>query len=71
MTKLLRFRDLKAQGIVGNWPSLKRLVEHENFPSGFLLGVNARAGREEDVERWLANRPTTRRVAEGGADASP
>jgi hypothetical protein len=23
MTKLLRFRDLQARGIINNWPSLK------------------------------------------------
>lgn len=67
MKILLRFTHLKALGIVTNHPQLKRLVELEGFPPGFLLGPNSRAWHEDEVEEWLANRPTTRRVAEGGA----
>jgi len=54
---LLRFADLKARGIVRNWPTLLRWIQTEGFPSGFKLSANTRAWREEDVEAWLASRP--------------
>ena len=53
----LRFRDLKARGIVGNWMTLKRWIEKENFPSGVKLGPNSRAWTETEVNKWLAGRP--------------
>ena len=53
----LRFRDLKARGIVGNWMTLKRWIEKENFPSGVKLGPNSRAWTETEVNEWLAGRP--------------
>jgi predicted DNA-binding transcriptional regulator AlpA len=55
---LLRFRDLKDRKIVQNHPTLKRWIEREGFPPGFLLGPNSRAWREEDVTAWLDSRPT-------------
>lgn len=58
--RLLRFRDLKDRGIVGNHVTLKRWIEHEGFPPGLLLGPNTRAWREADVEAWLASRPSQR-----------
>jgi hypothetical protein len=36
----LRFSDLKARGIVRNWPTLKRWMETENFPRPIKLGPN-------------------------------
>jgi predicted DNA-binding transcriptional regulator AlpA len=55
--RLLRFRDLKARGIVGNHPTLKRWVERQGFPPGRMLGPNTRAWLESEVEAWLASRP--------------
>jgi hypothetical protein len=57
---LLRFGDLKEQGIVRNWPQLRRLVETQGFPQGFYLSANTRVWDDSAVEEWLANRPITR-----------
>lgn len=58
MTRLLRFRDLKERQIVLSWPQLRRMVRDYGFPAGLLLGPNTRAWPEEEVEQWLACRPT-------------
>jgi len=58
MTVYLRFADLKARGIVNNWPSLKNRIKKFGFPCGRLIGPNTRAWTEEEVERWIAARPT-------------
>jgi hypothetical protein len=39
----VRFRDLRAAGIVDNWQQLFRLIEDYGFPSGQLLSPNVRA----------------------------
>jgi hypothetical protein len=56
MTVLLRFADLKARGIVNNWLTLKRWIEHQGFPPGIKLGPNSRAWPEGEIEAWLASR---------------
>ena len=58
----VRFRDLKAAGIVQNWQGIKRLVEEQGFPPGVMLGPNTRAWIVGDVRGWLATRP----LAAGG-----
>jgi hypothetical protein len=58
MTIYLRFADLKARGIVNNWPTLKNRIRNFGFPPGRLIGPNTRAWTEVEVEAWLANRPT-------------
>jgi len=55
--KLLRFSDLKARGIVGNWVTLLRWIEREGFPPGIKLGPHSRAWREDEIEAWLSSRP--------------
>lgn len=55
---LLRFRDLKDRKIVQNHVTLRRWIEQEGFPPGFLLGPNSRAWRASEVEAWLNSRPT-------------
>jgi predicted DNA-binding transcriptional regulator AlpA len=57
MTRLLRFRDLKSRGVVNSWPMLRRRIERDNFPAGFMLGKNSRAWTEQEVDAWLAKRP--------------
>jgi predicted DNA-binding transcriptional regulator AlpA len=57
-TKLLRFADLKARNIVRNWPTLRRWIDHENFPPGIRLGPNSRGWDEAEIEAWLKSRPT-------------
>ena len=60
-TLFIRFNDLVAAGIVGNWPTLGRLIDDEGFPVGILLGKNTRAWPVDEVEAWLAARPTGRK----------
>ena len=54
MSVFLRFADLKARGVVGNWMTLKRWIDRENFPPGIKLGPNTRAWDEAEVAAWLA-----------------
>ena len=61
--ELFRFCDLKAAKIVCNHPTLKRWVEHEGFPPGFLLGPNTRVWWKSEVYEWLVNRPTRGKAA--------
>lgn len=56
LPRLLRFADLKAAGIVKNWPQVKRLVERDGFPAGFLLSANTRVWDEADVAAWVQKR---------------
>jgi predicted DNA-binding transcriptional regulator AlpA len=57
-TNLLRMPDLKARRIVNSWPMLKRRIEYDNFPPGRMIGPNSRAWTEDEVEDWIASRPT-------------
>jgi hypothetical protein len=54
---LLRFTDLKARGIVNNWVTLLRWIDREGFPPGRKLGPNTRAWTDEEIARWIAERP--------------
>jgi DNA-binding transcriptional regulator YiaG/predicted DNA-binding transcriptional regulator AlpA len=58
MKKFLRFADLKAAGIANSWPMLRHRIERDGFPRGRLLGPNTRAWTEEEIDAWLASRPT-------------
>jgi hypothetical protein len=57
----VRFHDLRAAGIVSNWPQLYNLIDDYGFPSGVMLSPNTRAWRVKDVQCALANRPTERK----------
>jgi hypothetical protein len=57
MRNLKRFKDLKAAGVVGNWPQLDRLVKKHNFPPGRMLSDNTRAWTEEEIDQWVDTRP--------------
>ncbi|TBB46311.1 AlpA family phage regulatory protein [Rhizobium ruizarguesonis] len=59
---LVRFPHLKARGVVNNWPQLSRLIRDHQFPPGMLIGPNTRAWREDEVEDWLARRPTASKL---------
>lgn len=56
LPKLLKFKDLKALGIVNNWTTLQRWIDAGHFPSGIKLGENTRAWTEQSVAEWLAAR---------------
>jgi predicted DNA-binding transcriptional regulator AlpA len=54
--RLWRFADLKAAGIVRNWPQLKRMVEGAGFPRGYYLTPQARVWDVAEVEAYLKAR---------------
>jgi predicted DNA-binding transcriptional regulator AlpA len=60
ITKFLRFADLKAAGIVSSRIGLSRLIKHQGFPPGRLLGPNTRVWTETEVQRWQDSRPVQR-----------
>jgi len=67
----LRFADLKARGILGNWMTLRRWIEREGFPPGVKLGPNTRAWSESEIEEWLAGRRSWDKKAAGAASTFP
>ena len=67
---LLRFSDLRAGGIVSNWPQLRHLQEDHGFPPGRLLSPRIRAWTPSEVEDWIAKRPVeSTRPLQGAAKA--
>jgi predicted DNA-binding transcriptional regulator AlpA len=67
MTVLLRFRDLKARGIVKTRPTLKRRVKKDGFPPGRMTGPNERTWTEEEVDAWYRTRPVEGPALRGAA----
>jgi predicted DNA-binding transcriptional regulator AlpA len=61
LRRYVRYKDLVEAGIIGNWPTLLRFIEDEGFPPGIMIGPNTRAWPLDEVEAWLANRPTARK----------
>jgi hypothetical protein len=61
LPRYVRFRDLRQAGICDNWEQLSNMIEDYGFPPGILLSPNVRAWDIEDVQHWLANRPTERK----------
>jgi len=57
-TRLLRYRDLVAQGIVRNRMTLKRRIEKDGFPAGRMTGPNERTWNEAEINDWYRTRPT-------------
>lgn len=53
----IRFKDLKARGIVDSWPQLGRLMRDRGFPRGIMLGANTRAWTTDEVADWLGRQP--------------
>ena len=58
VTTYLRYKHLKARGIVNSWPSLRYKIEHNGFPVGCYLGPNTRAWTADEVQEWLDALPT-------------
>jgi predicted DNA-binding transcriptional regulator AlpA len=63
MRKRLRYRDLRALGIVDNRPTLRQWILKRGFPRGQLTGPNVRTWGEDEIERWIASRPTGPKAA--------
>jgi hypothetical protein len=59
-TKWLKFADIKERGIIDNHVTLKRRIAEDGFPSGRWFGKNDRRFPEDEVEAWLASRPSIR-----------
>ena len=67
-SRFVRFRDLKARGIVDSWPQLNNLIKKYGFPRGRMLSPNVRAWDEEkEIEPWLASRPAVSPPPRGAA----
>jgi hypothetical protein len=58
----VRFHDLRAAGIVSNWPQLYNLIDDYGFPAGMLLSPNCRVWDVQHVRVWLDARPTERKI---------
>ncbi len=69
VTQFLRFKDLKAKGIVASWPALRYKIRNNGFPAGRLLGPNTRAWTVDEVQAWLDNLPTESKPRVRKADA--
>ena len=54
--------DLVAAGFVGSWTQLLRMIDDEGFPAGTMLSANVRAWRLDELEAWLASRPSARKA---------
>ena len=67
MTSLLRFSDLQARRIANSWAQLGRMQKKHGFPSGIMLSENVRAWPDDQVDAWLANRPTANTTPLKGA----
>jgi predicted DNA-binding transcriptional regulator AlpA len=74
MTKFLRYPTLVARGIVRNRMTLKRWIDKQGFPPGFLMGPNTRVWPEDEVDAWLkarADERASRRVLPAPAEETP
>jgi predicted DNA-binding transcriptional regulator AlpA len=60
VTRLLRYRDLEAAGIVASWTALRYKIKKNGFPSGRYIGPNSRAWTVDEVQQWLDARPTVK-----------
>jgi predicted DNA-binding transcriptional regulator AlpA len=69
MVQLLRFYDLRARKIVNNRASLRNRIERDGFPAGRMIGRNARAWTEPEVDDWVMSRPSAGPAARGAAKA--
>jgi predicted DNA-binding transcriptional regulator AlpA len=67
LPRYIRYRDLAAAGIVGSWMQLNRMMNTEGFPEGILISANIRAWPVDEIERWLASRPTAKKAIPEGA----
>ena len=73
---LLRYEDLRAQGVVRTWQSLNKWIDERGFPPGRIIG-RFRTWTAHEVLAWIERQPTTKAkrrgaaksLSNGGADA--
>jgi hypothetical protein len=70
LPKFIRFRDLRDAGIADNYTTLARLVTEHAFPPGILISPNIRAWNLDEIERWLAARPSDRKPLPARSEAA-
>jgi predicted DNA-binding transcriptional regulator AlpA len=61
LPRFVRYRHLHEAGIAASWKSLYEMIDKYGFPVGVCLTPNIRAWDVDQVERWLANRPSERK----------
>jgi hypothetical protein len=66
----LRYADLKDRRIVNSWAQLSSLVKNQGFPTGRLLGPQTRVWGDDEIDGWLAARPTAPGLLRGFAKAN-
>jgi hypothetical protein len=57
--RVLRYWDLKAQGITGNRTGLQRQVDDCGFPLPVELGPNSKGWYDSEVDLWIDVRTLT------------
>lgn len=63
MDKLYRFSDLVKIGLFRNRTSLKNAMDRNQFPEGRLIGGNSRVWTESELQTFLDNCPSARKVS--------
>jgi hypothetical protein len=66
---LLRYEDLRAQGIVQTWTSLNKWIDERGFPPGRIIG-RFRTWTVAEVMAWIESQPSTKAKRRGAALAS-
>jgi predicted DNA-binding transcriptional regulator AlpA len=66
MQLLLRFEDLRTQGLVQTWTTLNRWIDELGFPPGRIIGRN-RVWTEAEVSEWIEGRPSAKLPLKGRA----
>ena len=64
--KLLRFEDLRKQGIVRTWNTLNNWIDTRGFPPGRMIG-RFRTWTEAEVMAWIERQPTSKIAPRGNA----
>jgi predicted DNA-binding transcriptional regulator AlpA len=63
---ILKFEDLRAQGIVRTWSSLNKWIDERGFPPGRMIG-RFRTWTTAEVMAWIEAQPTTKAKRRGCA----
>jgi hypothetical protein len=67
--QFVRFKQLKAEGIVHDRMALARAIQDRGFPKPIEIGQNTLAWSRHEIDEWLASRP--RRTPKTGASKRP